>query len=286
MRTDLDYRSPLTACAVAQGQRAYYQLLADTGLVRLIRTREDLQAHRTLEERSTELHPVLGLMLSMEGADPILSPEQVGEWWAGGLRAVGLAHYGRGRYAYGTGVDGPLSEEGVALLKRFDEWGMILDVTHLSDTSMAEALDRFEGPVLASHHNSRALVPGDRQLSDAQVLQLAGRGAVLGVALDAWMLYPGWQRGETSRTVVDLASLANHIDHYCQCIGHARQVGIGSDLDGGFGYEQTPQGVDSIADLQKLADVLARRGYTDEEIDGIFFENWYAFYLKALPSQA
>ena len=109
-----------------------------------------------------------------------------------GLRSVNLAHYGKSHYAVGTGDDGPLTADGVDLLKAFEKLGMILDATHLSDTSFSQALDLFGGPVLASHNNCRALVPHQRQFSDEQIKQLIDRGAVIGAALDAWMLAPGW----------------------------------------------------------------------------------------------
>ena len=144
---------------------------------------------------ATGLIPPLGFVISMEGADPILAPDQLEDWWNAGLRAIGLSHYGRGQYACGTGVDGPLTERGVSLLREMERVGMILDVTHLSDQSMRQALDTFGGEVLASHHNCRMLVPGDRQLTDGQIRELVSRGAVIGVALDAWMLHPNWTRG-------------------------------------------------------------------------------------------
>ena len=161
---------------------------------------------------------------------------------------------------------------------------MILDVTHLCDLSMAQALDAFDGPVLASHHNCRALVPGDRQLSDDQVRRLVARDAVIGAALDAWMLYPNWVRGQTQPAVVGLDAVAEHIDRVCQLAGSARHSGIGSDLDGGFGTEQTPRDLDTISDLQKLAGLLANRGYTDADIDLIFHGNFLRFFRNALPT--
>ena len=197
--------------------------------------------------------------------------------------AVGPAHYGRSHYAYGTGVSGPLSEMGVELLKQFRRLGMILDVTHLSDQSMEQALDLYDGPVLASHHNCRALVPGDRQLTDDQIKRLVARDAVIGAALDAWMLYPGWERGKTLPTVVGLSAVADHIDHVCQLAGDAKHAGIGSDLDGGFGYEQTPHDLNTIADLQKLGVILAARSYKDADIDLIFHGNWLRFFRDNLP---
>jgi membrane dipeptidase len=177
-----------------------------------------------------------------------------------------------------------LSPDGIALLRQFERLGMALDVTHLSDRSMAEALDLFGGAVLASHHNCRALVPGDRQLADVQIERLVARGAVIGMALDAWMLYPGWERGKTTPDAVGLGAVVDHIDHVCQLAGSARHVALGSDLDGGFGNEQTPRDPKTITDLQQLAGLLAARGYTDGDVEAIFSGNWLRFFGEALPA--
>jgi len=283
-RSDLDYAAQSIAYSAAHAQLAYYRALEQQGHLRFIRTAAELDSHwdRALSDPQTPL----GIILSMEGADPILAPERLEEWWNLGLRAAGPAHYGRSHYAYGTGVSGPLSDAGIRLLKEFQRLGMILDVTHLSDPSMAQALDLFDGPLLASHHNCRALVPGDRQLSDEQIKRLVDRGAVIGAALDAWMLYPNWIRGQTSPQVVGLDGVADHIDHVCQIAGNANHSAIGSDLDGGFGSEQTPRDLNTIADLQKLGDILASRGYKESDIDLIFHGNWLRFFRAALPKES
>ncbi len=281
-RTDLDYTTQAIAYGHAKGQLAFYRLLEEQGHLRFITTRGELFAHFAAWQQAPANTP-LGIILSMEGADPIVSPDQVQAWWDCGLRAVGPVHYRRSQYAYGTGVDGPLSTQGAELLRAFMRTGMTLDVTHLCDQSFYQALDIYQGPVLASHHNCRSLVSGDRQLSDEQLRLLVERDAVIGTAFDAWMLYPGWQRGVTSPEVVGIEAAADHIDHICQIAGSARHCAIGSDLDGGFGTEQTPHDLDTITDIHKLEDILDRRGYSTTEIDGIFFENWLRFFGNALP---
>ena len=195
---------PGSACqeisyAKAQGQLAYYRVLEAQGKVRVIEDGPALEAHvRAWEERGAQ--EPLGMILSMEGADPIVWPEQVGEWWEDGLRAVGPSHYGVSAYAYGTSTEGGLTEMGVALLGEMEALGMILDLTHLAEQAFWEALERYDGPVMASHNNCRALVPGDRQFSDEQIRAIVERRGVIGVALDAWMLYPGWVKGEFTVT--------------------------------------------------------------------------------------
>jgi membrane dipeptidase len=221
----------------------------------------------------------------MEGADPILSPEAVTWWWRRGLRVVSLVHYGQGPYAAGTGVEGGVTGEGRSLLAALEQSGMALDVTHLADRAMEEVLKSYGGPVLASHSNCRALVPGQRQLSDEQIAALVRRGAVIGMVCDAWMLYPGWVRGETQPEVLGIDSIADHVDHVCQISGSADHVGIGSDLDGLYGAEQTPRDLKSIADLARLGDIFARRGYSKEDIDALMWGNWLRFFRANLPAE-
>jgi membrane dipeptidase len=275
------FRSMTAAYAAAHGQLAYYRGLVEQGTLRWITDRATLDAHV-----SQWLSPVadpgpIGFILSMEGADPVLAPDQVRTWWQAGLRIIGPAHYGPSPYAHGTGTEGGLFALGPALLKSMQEVGMILDVTHLADQAFDEALEIYGGPVLASHHNCRALVPGQRQLTDEQILRLIGRGAVIGAAVDAWMLYPGWVRGETQRQVVGLEAVVEHIDHVCHLAGNARHAALGSDLDGGYGTEQCPRDLDTIADLQRIPDMLRERGYPERDIEGICYGNWVRFFRAA-----
>ncbi len=216
----------------------------------------------------------------MEGADPVLSPEQIDEWWQAGLRIIGPAHYGVSPYAHGTGTEGGLFPQGPALLKAMQRVGMILDVTHLSDQCFDEAMDIYGGPVLASHHNCRALVPDQRQLTDEQIKKLIARGGVIGTALDDWMLYPGWVRGQSKPELVKLEAMVDHIDRVCQLAGNHRHAAIGTDLDGGFGKEQSPCDLDTIADLQRVPDMLRQRGYKEPAIEGVMYANWVRFFKE------
>ena len=282
-RTDLDYPGPAIAYAAAHAQLAWYRLMEEQGHMRMIRTRGELDAHWAAYQREPQRTP-LGYILSMEGADPVIEPSQLAYWWAQGLRAIGPAHYGRGRYAYGTATDGPVGEAGRALLVEMRRLGILLDVTHLTDTSFADAVASYDGPILASHHNCRALVPGDRQLTDEQIKLITGRGGVIGVALDAWMLYPNWERRVTQPEVVGLDALADHIDRICQLAGNTRHAALGTDLDGGFGNEQTPRDLKVYSDLHKLEEVLSNRGYKSEDTDAVFHNNWLRYFRENLPA--
>ncbi len=285
-RQSLDYRSAEITYAVGQGQLAYYRLLEEQGEIRMLHTADDLDRHWAEWQTDDRSGLPVGIILAMEGADPIVSPRQADAWFRDGLRSVSLAHYGMSRYAAGTSASGGLTPAGVRLLEEFARLGMILDVTHLADEAFFEAIDRFSGPVMASHNNCRELVPNQRQFSDEQIRGLIGREAIVGVAMDAWMLYPDWKIEKVPREAVKLESVADHIDHICQLAGNCRHAAIGSDLDGGYGTEQTPDGLDTIADLQKLGGILSVRGYSDAEIDAVFHGNWLGFFLRCLPKSS
>lgn len=204
-------------------------------------------------------------------------PHQVPEWHALGLRMVSLSHYGTSTYAHGTATEGGLLPPARPLLAALEAAGILVDVTHLTDQAHWELLDAYGGPVCASHHNCRALVPGQRQLTDDMIRSIAERGGVIGTAFDSWMLDPEWQRRvpaceQASRAT--LATVADHIDHIAQLLGTARHCGLGSDLDGGFGAEQAPRDLNTIADLPRLAPILRQRGYSDSDLAGIFAGNW------------
>ncbi len=277
----LDYRNQEIASAMAQGQLAYYRIMESQRQLRMLKDWSSLETHFGEWKRTNGSSTPLGFILSMEGADPILSPGQVMQWWNDGLRVVSLAHYGVSAYAHGTGSAGGLTAKGRALLKAMQEVGMILDVTHLADESFWQAVELFPGPVLASHHNCRSLVPGDRQLTDDQIRCLIERGSVIGTAFDAWMLYSKFIPGETPNSVVSLEAVVDHIDHVCQLAGNARYAAIGSDLDGGFGREQSPGDLDTIVDLQKIPGLMRQRGYQPADIEAVMHGNWLRFFQKA-----
>ncbi len=275
---NLDYSSPYQAYAVAQGQLAYYRALDDAGKLSLITNKIQLDEHIAAWiqwEQDTSLpQPIVGLVISMESADPILLPEQLPAWKESGVRIIGPAHYGPGRYAGGTSTELGLAFEGRQLLREMENLDILLDLTHLSDEAFWEAMDCFGGSVLASHNNCRALVPHQRQFDNKQIHAVIARGGVIGVAFDNWMLRSGWTRGVRENERVTLAHVADHIDHICQLAGNSQHAAIGSDLDGGFGREQSPADMDTIADLQHIPEILSGRGYSDADIASIMFGNW------------
>jgi membrane dipeptidase len=285
------WMSPEQARAHTWGQLAWYREMEACGELAQIRDRHDLDHWLGRWKESADgLGPdgtilPIGYMLSLEGADSIVTPRHLEQSYAEGLRAIGPVHYGPGVYGMGTDAEGPLTPRGRELLAEMERLGIILDVTHLSDAGFCDALDHYSGPVWASHSNCRSLAHWNRQFTDEQFEQLLGRGAVIGMAFDAIMMVDGWThlRSTPREFNLRIERICDHVDHICQLAGNARHVAIGSDLDGGFGTEQTPLDLDSIADLQTISGLLAARGYTDVDIDAIFHGNVVTFLRRALP---
>jgi len=275
------WSSPEQAWAQTQGQLAWYRAMEEAGELVAIRTRAQLEAHLQLWEKpgQDETRLPIGYVLSLEGADSLVTLGHLERSYEQGLRALGPAHYGPGRYAHGTDAEGGLPAEGKQLLREMDRLGMILDVTHLCDETFWEALEIFQGPLWASHQNCRALAPWNRQFTDEQIRAVIERGGVLGMAFDAIMMVPGWVhlRSKPADFLLKIERICDHIDHICQLAGNARHVGIGTDLDGGYGTEQTPMDMNSIADLQKIPALLRKRGYSEADIRGIMSGNFLDF---------
>ena len=279
------WKSPEQAWAQTQGQLAWYMAMEEAGEMVQIRTSGALEKHIENWERNPGSSPV-GYILSLEGADSIITPKRLEKAYTSGLRAIGPAHYGPGTFAMGTDSNGGLGTKGQELIREIDRLGMILDITHMCDESFREALDLFHGPVWASHNNCRVFVDHNRQFSDDQIKELISRDAVIGVALDAWMMVPNWVRGKSDPLTmgVSLKQMIENIDHICQLAGNSLHAGIGSDLDGAFGKEQCPYDLETIADLGKTEPILAENGYSETDINNILSGNFIRFLKRHLPA--
>ncbi len=280
-RSELDFRTQEIAHASAMGQLAYYRVLERQGRIRILTDRRGLDEHW-----GSGTGGPLGVILTMEGADPIVEPGELRLWHQAGLRTLMLAHFGPSAYAMRTRPadrslpEGPLTPKGRALLAEMSSLRMPLDLTHLCDESLWEAIGAFDGRIYASHSNCRALADTLRQLPDEAIRRIAGREGVVGIALYWKMLKAG---PGVSAADVDLETVADHVDRVCQVSGSARHVALGTDLDGGFGAEATPRGIDTVADVHRLEDVLVRRGHGDEVVAGFFHANWLRFWREGLP---
>ena len=290
------YQGTASVYGAARGQLAYYQILQDQGEGLILKSGKELAAHIKLWEKTSDVVSLpVGMILGMEGADPILWPEQVFEWFDAGVRVVSLTHYGPSTYAHGTGSKGGLLGPGKELLREMARCGMILDLTHISDESFWDAIEYYQGPILASHQNCRELVPGERQFTDEQLKLVIERGGVIGASMDTWMLCPwftiDWsatgsfnRRNHFQREEISLFHVVDHIDHVCQLAGSSDFAAIGGDTDGQGGIEGAPSQIDSIADYQLLVPILEDRGYSEDDIKKIMYKNWERFYTKHLPS--
>ncbi len=272
------WHSPEQAWAQTQGQLAWYRAMEEAGEMRQIRNAAELDAHLKAWEEDPETTPI-GYVLSLEGADSMVTLDHVERSYEQGLRAMGPAHYGPGTYAQGTDAEGGIGQVGRDLLKELERLNIILDATHLCDESFREALDHFGGNVWASHSNCRAFVPDHRQFTDEQMKELIERGAVIGAALDAWMLVPNWIKRKSTVEELHprLGHMVDNIDRVCQLAGNSEHAAIGTDLDGGFGTEQSPEDLDTIGDVQKIFPMLEARGYKTEDMENIAWKNWVRF---------
>ncbi|MGN6492044.1 MAG: dipeptidase [Agriterribacter sp.] len=280
------YHSPEICWGITQAQIAYYKVMEELGEMIQITDKVSLHNHLDLWlnplYNNTISKKTVGYILSLEGADSFVTIDYLYKAYGYGLRALGVSHYGQGRYAGGTSTETGFSQKGRELLKEMEKLNIILDITHLTDQGFKEALDLYKGPIWASHHNCRSLVKGQRQLTDNQLKILIERRSVIGGALDTWMLTNDWVRGvdDPRQKNIGLEKIVDHYDHICQLAGNSLHCAIGSDLDGMFGTEQSPYDIDTIADVQNLEGFLVKRGYGAEDIDNIFYKNWMRFLLR------
>lgn len=280
------WHSPEQAWAQTQGQLQWYRTMEEAGEMIQIKDKTALQQHLTLWMNTSinNTQKPIGYILSLEGADSLITPDHLHRAYEYGLRAIGPGHYGPGRYANGTNASGGLNEMGKTLLREMQSLNMILDTTHLCDEAFWDAMDLFDGNIWASHNNCRALVNHNRQFSDEMIQVLIEKKAVIGAAMDAWMIVPGWQKGisDPKQMNCGLEQVIDHIDHICQLAGNSLHAGIGTDLDGAYGKEQCPWDIDTIADIQVLQKKLIKRGYSQADCENIFHKNWLSIIEKVL----
>jgi membrane dipeptidase len=287
----LVYKDYATAHRLYRDQITLYRRLSDSHpdkfrLISCVKELDDVVEHWSRPTSEEEGHPV-GLVYLMEGADGIRSPHELGEWYELGLRIIGLAWAGT-RYAGGTSEPGPLTEEGRKLISAMADYNFILDLSHMDEAAVYESLDRYEGPLMATHSNCAALMAGsgtNRHLPDRVIRGLIERDGVIGLIPLNSFLKVGWLRKNGSRRdEVPLDTFVAHIDHVCQLAGDANHAGIGSDFDGGFGLQSIPPELDTIADLQLVASKLIALGYSETDAANILGGNWLRFLRKHLPA--
>jgi membrane dipeptidase len=275
------------AYSVYSAQLDYYHRLVEESpdKFRLISTKPDLDQVLATWEDDTSSTPQIGLVVLMEGADGVREPAELEDWYRRGVRIVGPAWVGT-RYTGGTGEPGPLTNEGIELLEVMSDLGLALDTSHLAEEAFMQALERFQGPIIASHSNTRALLPNhirpDRHLSDEMIRGIGERDGVIGVVVYNRFLKADWHPSD-GREKITRYDVVAHIDHVCQVIGDAQHVGIGTDFDGGLGLEHVPSGFDSIADIRTLDLELQTFGYLEDQIVDVLGGNWLRILNSVLP---
>jgi len=263
MRTRFVYENEREARIMAMAEVNYYKSCD----LQLIGTKGELASY----VRGWRKGQVAAVLL-MEGADPVETPAQLGAWTDMGVRIIGPA-WGGTRYSGGTGAPGGLTNLGVQLLKAMKRKKVILDLSHMADQSVAEAFEIWRGPIMASHSNARAIVPGDRQITDETVAEVARRGGMLGISFYSHHLRAS---GRAS-----LADVVRHAVHLARAAGGPERVGLGTDLDGGFDSRYAP--FRDLADLKQLPAML-RRHFSRAQVEGVMGGNWLEFLAHALPA--
>jgi len=279
---DFGHSTPEACYAFAHAHLAYYRAMQRANFLRMLKTSAELTSHVDAYQKNPSSEP-LGFILTMEGADPLLTPDTIEEFYDHGLRAIGLTHYGGNRYGGGTRSENGLALEAIELMKHIERLGVTIDMTHLSDKSFWQVADHFGGRVHASHQNSRRISNWQRQFSDEQYKLVIERNGVIGIAMDVIMMEHGYTRGK-SKPSATIAAAVENIDIVCQLAGDVDHVGIGTDLDGGFGAEQTPVDLNRYSDLPpRLLELLAAKGYSQADIAKIMHGNWLRFFSEVLP---
>jgi membrane dipeptidase len=263
------YRDSEEARERALSQYDWYRRCVNEGRIRLVKTRAELKVQSDAQ----------AAILLLEGADALRSPADVGAWVEAGVRIVGLA-WKRTRYAGGTGEPGPLTTAGVEMVKELDRFGIIHDASHLAEQSFWQMIEMTNGPVIASHSNCRAIVPTDRQLSDEMIRALIKRGGVIGINFFDKFLLPPTEYGKRRARLADVVA---HVKHICDLAGNVKQIGLGTDMDGGLGREQIPEEIGTSADLARVAEALSAGGFSDGDVAGVMGGNWVRFFEGSLP---
>ncbi len=261
-------RTQEQAMAVGRGHLAYYQAMTRRGEIQPVLGLADLEEAEAAWKEPTDTTPIYHV-LSMESADPIINPDDVGWWWEQGLRVVGPAHFGHNTYIHGTGTEGGLKPPARDLYRAMQDVGMILDITHMADQAVYESFDLWDGPLIASHCTCRSLVPGQRHLKDDMIQEVIRRNGVIGLVFCQFFIDPDvdWFQRPSRHDWVSRCSMDDlipHVEHIADLAeGSLDNIAIGTDMDGGFGAEITPTDVDTIADVPGFADVLLKRGYSE-----------------------
>jgi membrane dipeptidase len=264
------WANPGEAREAAGKQLQWYRQREEGGELRRVRT---WPADLSRQAGQTQM------ILLLEGADAIRDEGDAQWFFDAGVRLVGLTWKDGSRFAGGNAKPGPLTSDGIAMVKILDRLGIIHDASHLAEQSFWPLMETAAGPVMASHSNCRAIVPGERQLSDEMIRAIAGRGGVIGINFyDQFLLSPG----EIGKRRATLKDVARHVRHICEVAGTSAAAGLGTDMDGGLGREQIPVEIETSADLPRVAQALSDDGFSDTDVAGVLGGNWLRYFGRWL----
>jgi len=278
------YRDSLEAFQIIEDQLQIYQNLFVQKSESFLQLRDQTDLNHAIGQNPLDHSSPIYLMLSIEGADCVRSLDDLDHFWTAGVRAIGPA-WAKTKFCGGTDDPGGLTPEGYELLNRMKEIGFILDISHMDWLAVHQSFEHYDGTIIASHSNPLEKVPNgtrNRFLPDNLINKLIQRDGVMGIIPYNNFIYQYWSQSE-NKPRITIDHVVAHIDHICQLSGNSRHVGIGSDFDGGFGAELTPEGIDSVADLQLIGDKLLQKGYTSEDVDNILSKNWLRILRQRLP---
>lgn len=248
-------KEPLWEITKKQREAFCRELEANRDYMTQCRTAEEIE--KAWEEGKT------AALLSIEGGELLdCDLDKLEEVYRWGVRAINLT-WNHTNELSGTNVEDKekgLTDRGKAFARRMQELGMLVDVSHLSDPGFWDVIDLARKPIFASHSNSRAVCSHTRNLTDEQFKALIKNGGVAGLNMcDEFV-------GEESTTIDTLAA---HVEHWFG-LGGERNVSLGGDWDGISGM---PDGIRGIQDIEKLAERLLRMNYSEEKVNGIFYQN-------------
>ena len=225
----------------------------------------------------------IGLILSLEGLEPIHRElELLNTFYELGVRGFGVTWARRNLVADGSyfrhpeeGVLGGLTPFGIKVMKRAEELGLFIDLSHINDVGFSDVFKYTNNPIITSHSNARAVNEMPRNLSDDQIKEVAKRGGVIGVNAYTSIV-------SLDESKQNISGLCDHIDHL---------VKTSSDKNVGFGFDLCTKYYNNgkILDVLKsheetilVTQELLKRGYSEESIKNILGLNFYEYLLKML----
>ncbi|MCD5416686.1 membrane dipeptidase [Candidatus Bipolaricaulota bacterium] len=246
----------------------------------------------------------IGALIGLEGADPLEGKaENLRHFHRLGVSDLILAWQDNPFSGTAFGTDTPLTAEGIKLVELAEELRVMIDVSHLSDSALADTFRITKRPLIASHSNCRALCPTLRNLTDGMIRELADRGGVMGINLAPAFLDPRFyeqalprqknlsvseiSQGDKERLRAELRAISRpsldwvtrHLRHAID-IGGEDCVGLGGDLDG---ITSTPVGIEGIADYAQLPDLLLSAGFNDRQVEKVCYRNFERVFCDVLP---